>query len=375
MISALATAPTLASALVPESPLALGEQVMALLEEGPAVSTYKPALLVALLDAAHLADAGQRLAVEVLAERVLELYWPQTLPCPETERLLLQNQQGGQATIVEDLRRLRDLTGLGSHKLPVAARRHELWPTVLDRTERTLAQWPIPRLHVPFDRFLFDFDWPGDKRTWRVDRYRSSSQSIQLHPGVADGLVALRPLLRPFVLRWWSDKAAQLNGDLASVRSRADFDAHLFGRDRIRLDRVAEMLLDLQLGDCLYCGRRLGSERQVDHFVPWSMSGDDGLDNLVVACARCNNAKRALLAGPRHLASLLKRNAERDRDLDAIAEERSWPRDTDWSAGHRRVAYLRTPELRMLWSWSATARAPVLESALSHQRDVRALLA
>ena len=75
-----------------------------------------------------------------------------------------------------------------------------------------------------------------------------------------------------------------------------EFEDFLFGRDRTALERIAEGLLDLQNGDCFYCHTALSRNREIDHFMPWSHSGDDGLDNLVAACHRCNNSKRATLA-------------------------------------------------------------------------------
>ena len=128
---------------------------------------------------------------------------------------------------------------------------------------------------------------------------------ISLYPGVGDALTALGPLLRPFISRWWTDKAAQLNPEVEEARSVLEFEDFLFGHDRVALERVAEGLLDLQHSTCFYCNSLVGRQREIDHFVPWSYSGDDGLDNLVAACRRCNNSKRATLAGPGHLAAQL----------------------------------------------------------------------
>ena len=52
-------------------------------------------------------------------------------------------------------------------------------------------------------------------------------------------------------------------------------------------------------GKCIHCGRRLaiavdGSVRStatVEHIVPRTHGGTDALENLAVACARCNNTK------------------------------------------------------------------------------------
>ena len=115
---------------------------------------------------------------------------------------------------------------------------------------------------------------------------------------------------------------------------------------------VAGGLLELQSGRCFYCGRSIGAGREIDHFIPWSYSGDDGLDNVVVACRFCNNQKRASLPGPRHLADLLQRNSDRDKALSSLADERRWPRAHDRSLRIARTTYLRSPDERPLWSWT-----------------------
>src|SRR5213592_5079376 len=43
-------------------------------------------------------------------------------------------------------------------------------------------------------------------------------------------------------------------------------------------------------------GFRASAKPDVDHFIPWSRYPDDGLENLVVAHARCNAQKSDFLA-------------------------------------------------------------------------------
>lgn len=343
------------------SAVALGEKILSLLEESARSSTYKSALLLALIDRApeHLDDGA--VPVSSLAERVIELYWPQTVAYPTTGVLLMQNQ-GTQARIVSDIAWFRAETGVTSRALPPAARATDSWPGLVRSVELTLAEYPIPRLQRPFSPFLYSFDWPwAEEGRWAKRAYDTSSRAVTLHDDVADGLVALSPLLRPFITRWWADKAAQLNPDVEAARSVVEFEDFLFGRDRVALDRVAESLLDLQQGDCFYCGGGVGRGREIDHFIPWSHSGDDGLDNLVAACHRCNNAKRAMLPGPEHLGALLTRNDRWNSDLVAIAREKRWPRDRPRSLSIVRSMYLRAPEERPLWTWSMDARGPIVE--------------
>ena len=51
-------------------------------------------------------------------------------------------------------------------------------------------------------------------------------------------------------------------------------------------------------GTCRECGRQHkrtdhGKTWQVDHIFPYSKDGPDDLNNLAVACNRCNNSKGA----------------------------------------------------------------------------------
>lgn len=355
--------------------LALGEKLVSLLHESARSSTYKPALLLALLDRApEFLDEEGRVPVRALAERVVELYWPQTLAYPTTGSVLLQNQAGGQARIVRDVLDFRATQSATARALPQTLRDNRDWERLLMRVELTLAQWPIPRLQRPYSPFLYDFAWSWkDAGGWSAKSYSDGPRTLDLLPGVADALVSLGPLLRPFITRWWTDKAAQLNPSVEAARSLVTFEDFLFGRDRVALERVAESLLDLQQGNCFYCHRQTGRTREVDHFVPWSHSGDDGLDNLVAACPACNNDKRAALAGPEHLADLLRRNLRWDADLGAIAEEKRWPRDRWRSLAILRAGYLRAPAERPVW----ICRAPgvrVLETLAVSRASVRSML-
>lgn len=353
--------------------LILGERLLALLDESARSSTYKPALLLAILDRAveHVDDAA--VSVRSLAERVIELYWPQTIAYPTTGSVLRQNQ-GGQATIIRDIERFRSSHAVERRTLPEALRAGPDWDDLVDRVELTLAEWPIPRLQRPYAPFLYSFDWAAaDTGGWSVRRYRASTRCIELGTGVAPALIGLGPLLRPFITRWWTDKAAQLNPDVEAARSLLSFEDFLFGRDRAALARVAEDLLDLQGGDCFYCRARISANREIDHFVPWSHSGDDGLDNLVAACRRCNNGKRATLAGPDHLADLQGRNARWDADLASIAATKYWPRDRPRSEEVRRQTYLRASDQRLYWAISGGE--PVLRPAREVRHELLALLA
>lgn len=329
--------------------MVLGGKLLSLLDETAVVATYKPALLMSVIDSVTETGEVDVIPVARLAERVVELYWPQTTVYPTTGRVLSQNQ-GSQAKIVRAIVDYRVGAGIGARAIPERLRADRDWTRLVRQVELSLAEMPIPRLQVPFEPFLYGFDWPW-KRTggWRVGSYNRSSRAVRLEPGVARSLIPLGPLLRPFIMRWWSEKAARLNPEVEEAASMLAFEQFMFGRDRVALDRIGEGLLDLQAGRCFYCETGIGRNREIDHFVPWSQSGDDGLFNLVAACRGCNNRKRSILAGPGFLERLADRNSTWVGDLDSLADERSWPADRLRSARITRAAYLNSPGERPLW--------------------------
>lgn len=105
-----------------------------------------------------------------------------------------------------------------------------------------------------------------------------------------------------------------------------DVAGHLFGRERTGLAPVRGPFRDAYGPHCFYCGTHLPANNPVDHVLPWSLVGIDGLANLVLACARCNGDKSGALPA----VSIVDRVLERDRDvLEQIASEIQWPTQRD----------------------------------------------
>ena len=130
--------------------LAVGEKLLALLEESARTTTYKPALLLALIDRAQEYSERESIPVRALAERVIELYWPQTLAYPTTGHVLKQSQTStGRAAIVQAILAFRGAHAAASRALPPAIRNEPEWEHLLTRVEESLAEWPIPRLQRP----------------------------------------------------------------------------------------------------------------------------------------------------------------------------------------------------------------------------------
>ncbi len=332
------------------------ERVLALLDQGAFVATYKYAVLLALMDlclekTTRHGVAPDRITTRELAEKVIELYWPQTNQF--LGRTLRQNA-GGQARILTDIAAFRASLPDPSVTFDCARGARAPFERLADKVERTLILMPLPRLQVvgrETERLLYEIGWglEIERERRRVAAYQRNRASgfdnhIYLCPRVGEYLVTLNGLLGPLIHRGWSAMVARLNS-LDDSR----LESFLFGVDRSQLAAVRPGLLDLQQGRCFYCGAGLGRTADVDHFIPWSRYPDNGIENLVVADRRCNGAKRNFLAAGEHVRRWRERNIEMGHELLGIAAGRKWESHAEETLGVARGIYLRLPRGARLW--------------------------
>ncbi|HYB39901.1 MAG TPA: HNH endonuclease, partial [Mycobacterium sp.] len=313
-------------------PLLLGQRMVAILETGLRTATYKLATLMALID--HCIEnmperPGDVLRVPIpdLAHRVLKIYWQQVRPFDGHE---LRQSTQPRARILIATNVLREAAGIKRTSVSVdiaRLRAPATYRSAIDEITLCLAQQPLHRLQkLPgsstSDRFLYDDSFLHD----RVSRstLRAHGDAIELKPGVAHGLARITGLLKPALEIMWVDDVRRINKFLhAEV---PDVAGHLFGRERTDLDPVREPFKEAFSPHCFYCGTHLPVNNPVDHVLPWSLVGIDGLANLVLACARCNGDKGGALPA----VSIMDRVLERDREvLEQIASEIQWPTQHD----------------------------------------------
>lgn len=353
--------------------VSFGEGLLAILDRGSFTSTYKYAVLMALLDLAQEStqkngDAPTMVTTRQLATRVIELYWPQTkeyeeFAKPDGQRVLGQNlpqrDKGDQAEVVRLIAEFRTCHGgrATPHRAQLEAK--EDWEALLTAVEWKLVEMPLPRLQIIGGQprpFLYQINWGPDIRR----RHFKSSEfdnRILFMPGAAEHMARLAGLLRPLIQREWSSLVARFNG-LPSAR----LEDHLFGVDRTALKTVRGPLFDLQEAQCFYCARALKADAmEVDHFIPWARHPNDAIENLVGAHAGCNASKSDYLAAPRHLERWVHRLQTRADDLRQIGQEKLWESAGPASFSIARGIYLRLPEQTPLWEasqrFAASARA------------------
>ncbi|MFM8856974.1 MAG: HNH endonuclease [Actinomycetota bacterium] len=335
-------------------PLLIGQRIVAILETGQRDATYKLATLMALIGHCienlpeHPEDA-LRVPLPELAHRALALYWPQVRPFHGQE--LRQRRTGSIARIPDAARALRQAAGAGSSGLslevamqraPVAYRR------AVAKINLALAKQPLPRLQkLPgspvSEPFLYDDSFLGENVS--MGQLEACGNAITLKPGVAFALARLAGLLKPALEIMWVDDIRQMNKFLDDVVP--DVAGHLFGRERIPLTPVRDAFRETFGPHCFYCRAHLPNGNPVDHVLPWSLVGIDGLANLVLACARCNGDKSGALPA----IEVVDRVLERDQQfLEEIAREIEWPTQRARVLAAARGIFRGQPEGTATWA-------------------------
>ncbi len=352
--------------------IALAEKVLSLLDEGTFTATYKYAVLLGLIDlcmenTSRTGAAPEMVTTRQLAEKVLEIYWPQSVPFhypsfPEPT-VLTQNRGAAdtQAAILREIVSFRR-EHAPDPSVPLARARKaaaEGFEDLVQFVEWKLIKMPLPRVQYfgqSHDGFLYSINWDRSVRMGAVSEYQRSGggpfdNRIHLKQGVGEYLVLLNSLLRPLIHRQWAAMVAQLN-ELEESR----LEQFLFGARRVPLDPVRPGLRELQDDRCFYCRSRLkGSGRigpEVDHFVPWARHPNNAVENLVVAHQRCNSRKSDFLAAPEHLdrwSARFDSDGRVEPELTQVAGEARWESAPDRSLSITRAVYLRLPSDARLW--------------------------
>jgi len=318
--------------------ITFAEKVLALLDQGAFTSTYKFAVLLGLMDlVVEQADSSGLLASVIttrqLAEKVVEVYWMQTLAYGPLNAVPRQNTQG-QAEIVSKIERFRQKNNY-SALFKAKRQNQQAYKSLLDNIEKKLIEMPLPRLQCFGQQeqcFIYDIAWDktiaDDLKTVTAYQRRQFSDfdnRIHLAPQVADYFVALNGLLRPLIQRTWALQVAKIN-----QLEESKLEAFLFQNKRTAIAQFSEGLSDIQSSQCFYCEKPLGSSQktkpEVDHFIPWARYPNDGLANLVVAHSACNLAKSDHVADFDHYQHWQERNADRVAisTIEEIAEQTQW---------------------------------------------------
>jgi len=363
------------AAFAPSPSEELLQRILAILGSGRRSATYKPALVLALVELSverAPADGGSLvLPLRDVADRVLELYWPAARPYPGVDGVLRQATMPN-SRISSAIAELRAAVGPEQWSLGQVRLGHPDAVTVaVGRIAKALAMQPVPRLQRPgeasgradYSRFLFD-----DSRYRTEQGALDQDPVIELLPGIAGAMARNAALIRLAAQAAWVEELISINRLKPEEHALREF---MFGADRRALGRVADGLADLQSGRCFYCGGGLTASFEVDHVVPWSLNPNDDLFNLVAADRHCNSGKRDRLLVGESVAGWASRSRAPLADL---GRERMWPFEPGRTAAVARAAYLSVADGIPAWRGRGQVVPLRLEDRWSALGAVEALL-
>ncbi|MGB8021648.1 MAG: hypothetical protein WCF04_10505 [Candidatus Nanopelagicales bacterium] len=159
------------AAFAPSPSEELLQRILAIIGSGRRSATYKPALLLALLElCVERAPAdGESLVLPLreVADRVLELYWPAARPYPGVDGVLRQATMPN-SRISSAIAELRAAVGPGQWSLGQVRLSHPgAVNDAVGRIAKALAMQPVPRLQRPGEASGV-VEYPGSCSTTRA---------------------------------------------------------------------------------------------------------------------------------------------------------------------------------------------------------------
>ena len=267
------------------------DDIIALLRHADMSSTYKPALLAAIVRCVLSRETpSDRISLDDLAAQYLELYWSQVV----VFRLRHSPRNGAQPEIVQRI-------------LKTSARHGIRRLADLPEDERESLVGSIGRV-LPVN-VLTAFHKSKPTGSPNLFAWEKGWRHVELEPGARQFIEANGTSLRLVANYYWARFLSRLNS--------APYLIDKLERPvptRSSLARFAKALAALGEHSCFYCGKEPleGRDLHIDHFIPWTFVFEDRLWNLVVSCTACNVTKSDRIPGQSSLNRLVALNRIRN---------------------------------------------------------------
>ena len=267
-------------------------QVVALARDASMSSSYKPALLKALVRIVRR-GSEQRITLHTIGAEFVSMFWVQTVVfrLRQAATLNLEPEVVTRIRCMSDekrARRLADLTTESRERLNLEMAK-VIQINVLDAFHRSKP--------LSMERL---YDWSRPEQF--ITMTDSARFFVQKNGSTLEAIANL----------WWARYLERVNRLAPLVIQKVERE----GATRGSLKRYLQILTQIDGPSCFYCGRSFGAKLaavHVDHVIPWSFLLEDPLWDLVLSCAGCNLSKSDTLPDPRFLEQLVKINLKRSR--------------------------------------------------------------
>jgi SAM-dependent methyltransferase len=272
------------------------DKIESIINRDRKTATYKLALLKALCDIAQIetntvswdGHGNVHVPVDSVVRKWMEYYWPvvsadKFIPQTRGEHAGYKRPIAFRHSLTELAEYYRDLGGLqqfvfdrNNNKISSGAAK--IVKTVRRKIRTALINGPVY------------YAGGGDNEDKPFD-YNTATKSIVFHADIWREFVLLGHWIGDSInIRW-----AELTRELSRDSLRLDEILHLFlvsTSPERNVSAARELYLRINGLECVWTGRTLSGDFDVDHAIPFSLRHDNSLWNLFPADSRINNRKR-----------------------------------------------------------------------------------
>lgn len=253
-------------------------------------STYKYALIKALIENLYQVNERFELTYDQLAYSFTKIYWNLIV----THDLIKQNH-GKNARVVTIIKETQV-----KNEIPAEFS--------FDKVDESIQVKMVAGVKSTMKQNVFGALY-GDTRG-KFYAFDHKSEYFKFNPAVHSFMLNYQRLIVNLTNYHMAAMIEKLN-EVPSIN-------YLLGKvesiaKRSSLRPFEQILLNHFDGNCFYCGKILSSGKRqthVDHFIPWSFAQSDHIWNLVLSCNTCNSSKSDKLPERTFLEVMVDRNEE-----------------------------------------------------------------
>jgi hypothetical protein len=263
--------------------------VVALARDAHMSTTYKPALLKALVRIVARRPVS-RIELTAIGGEFTTLYWNQTVVFHLRQAAVISKEPW----VLREIRTASETYNVRElSKLPPAAR---------DRIERSMAN--ILTIDV-----LSRFHASKPPNMPPIFTWMKGDDFVTLPPSALEFLTTQNKALETLANYWWARYLEKVNFLAPLIIDKVERD----GARRGSLAKFLKILGETDEKRCFYCNCDLTScgRVDVDHVLPWTFLLADPVWDLVLTCAACNAAKSDRLPERRFIDQLITTNEAR----------------------------------------------------------------
>jgi CRISPR/Cas system Type II protein with McrA/HNH and RuvC-like nuclease domain len=253
-------------------------------------STYKYALIKALIENLYQVNEDFEVTYDQLAYTFTKVYWNLIVT-----HNLTQHNRGKNARVVTIIEEEQKKYSIPSEMI-FDKLNDSLQVTLISKVKSTMKINVFGALYGDTRGKFYAFDHKTEKLRFNpaVHAFMLNYQRLIIHLTNYHMAAMIEEL----------NEVPSINYLLGKVESIAK---------RSSLQTFEKVLLSHFEANCFYCGKALtGKKREthVDHFIPWSFVQSDHIWNLVLSCNKCNSSKSDKLPERGYLDGIVERNEQ-----------------------------------------------------------------